>query len=494
MNAPASPSSRPLDAFAVAVTIGLCLSWGFNNVAIKLAIHDIPPLIQSAARSVIAAVLVATWTQVRGIRLFRRDGTFRAGLLVGVLFALEFLLIYRGLVWTTVTRGTLFLYLAPFFVVIGSRWLVPGDHFRLSQWLGLLMSFIGIAIAFGLPTPAISPHQAMGDLMLIGAALAWAATTLVIKVSPLNRISAEKTLLYQLVVSAPLLAAGALVFGEHINAMPSPLALGAFAYQTVWVVSVTFAVWFALVVRYSAARLSVFTFLAPLFGVAAGHFVLNEPLTPAFAVAVALVAGGPPPRQPAPVTLYERGLALASRRVPRVIQLKHYRCKDLAMMEFSGPAERHQTVAVKVGKVTVGGGAPVVVQSMTNTDTADVAGTAKQVAALARAGSEIVRITVDRDEAAAAVPHIKEQLLKMNVDVPIVGDFHYIGHKLLADHPGLRRGARQISHQSRQCRLQGKEGPAIRRHRRNRDPPRQAGAHRRQLGLARSGAAHPLDG
>src|SRR6202049_217408 len=105
------------------------------------------------------------------------------------------------------------------------------------------------------------------------------------------------------------------------------------------------------------------------------------------------------------------------------------------MMEFSGPAERHRTVAVTVGNVTVGGGAPVVVQSMTNTDTADVEGTARQGAALARAGSEIVRITVDRDEAAAAVPHIKERLLKMNVEVPLVGDFHYIGHKLLADHP-----------------------------------------------------------
>ena len=109
--------------------------------------------------------------------------------------------------------------------------------------------------------------------------------------------------------------------------------------------------------------------------------------------------------------------------------------KGYAMMEFSGPAARHQTVAVKVGNVTVGGGAPVVVQSMTNTDTADVEATARQVAALARAGSELVRITVDRDEAAAAVPHIKERLLRMNVDVPIVGDFHYIGHKLLADHP-----------------------------------------------------------
>src|SRR6201987_2130928 len=105
------------------------------------------------------------------------------------------------------------------------------------------------------------------------------------------------------------------------------------------------------------------------------------------------------------------------------------------MMEFSGPAARHQTVAVKVGKVTVGGGAPIVVQSMTNTDPADAGATARQVADLARAGSEIVRITVDRDEAAAAVPHIKERLAKMNVDVPIVGDFHYIGHKLLADHP-----------------------------------------------------------
>src|SRR6204780_1354920 len=103
--------------------------------------------------------------------------------------------------------------------------------------------------------------------------------------------------------------------------------------------------------------------------------------------------------------------------------------------DVAGPAGRHQTTPVMVGHVAVGGGAPIVVQSMTNTDTADVAGTVAQVAALARAGSEMVRITVDRDEAAAAVPHIKERLLKLGVPVPIVGDFHYIGHKLLADHP-----------------------------------------------------------
>src|SRR6195952_2023725 len=103
--------------------------------------------------------------------------------------------------------------------------------------------------------------------------------------------------------------------------------------------------------------------------------------------------------------------------------------------DVAGPNARRKTTQVMVGNVKVGGGAPIVVQSMTNTDTADIEGTVKQVAALARAGSELVRITVDRDEAAAAVPHIREKLDKLGVDVPLIGDFHYIGHKLLADYP-----------------------------------------------------------
>jgi (E)-4-hydroxy-3-methylbut-2-enyl-diphosphate synthase len=106
---------------------------------------------------------------------------------------------------------------------------------------------------------------------------------------------------------------------------------------------------------------------------------------------------------------------------------------------LAGPAPRHRTVGVQVGSVMVGGGAPVVVQSMTNTDTADVDATVAQVAALAQAGSEIVRITVDRNEAAAAVPRIRERLDRLGVDVPLVGDFHYIGHQLLADHPACAR-------------------------------------------------------
>jgi drug/metabolite transporter (DMT)-like permease len=287
-----SPQSRPLDALAIAVTIALCLTWGFNQVAIKLAIDDIPPLIQAAGRSAAAALCVAAYARLRSIPLFKHDGTLVAGIAAGFLFAIEFLLVYRGLVWTTATRTVLFLYTAPFFVVIGSRLFIPGDHFYPSQWIGLLISFVGIVIAFGLPTPAADPHQMLGDLMALGGAAAWGATTIVIKASRLSRVSAEKTALYQLVVSTPLLALGAFALGEHIDKMPSALAIGAFVYQAVWVVSVSFVIWFALVLRYSANRLSAFTFLTPLFGVAAGHLVLNEPLTPAFALAVAFVALG----------------------------------------------------------------------------------------------------------------------------------------------------------------------------------------------------------
>jgi drug/metabolite transporter (DMT)-like permease len=284
--------TRPLDAIAIGVVIVLCLSWGFNQVATKLAIHDIPPMTQATIRSAVATLIVAGWCRLRGIPLLARDGTLAAGLAAGFLFGIEFVLIYQGLVYTTATRAVLFIYLAPFFVVLGARIFLPADRFGAAQWLGLGLSFAGMLVAFGLPTPALDPRQAIGDLMMVGAALLWASTTLIIKASPLSRIAAEKVMLYQLVVSVPVMALAALLFGERMHALPSALAVGALAYQTIWVVSVTFVVWFALVVRYSANRLSAFTFLTPLFGVAAGHLVLGEPLTPAFAAAVALVAGG----------------------------------------------------------------------------------------------------------------------------------------------------------------------------------------------------------
>jgi drug/metabolite transporter (DMT)-like permease len=201
-------------------------------------------------------------------------------------------LIFRGLVLTSASRASLFIYTAPFFVVIGARWFLPGDRFGRSQWLGLVLSFAGMVVALGMPVPGADARTLIGDLMLLLAGAAWGATTLVVKATSLVRAPYEKTLLYQLIVSAPLLALGAEVFGERVVEAPSALAVGSLLYQTLWIVGVTYLAWFALIQRYSASRLSAFTFLTPLFGVAAGHLVLGDPITPAFALAVALVVAG----------------------------------------------------------------------------------------------------------------------------------------------------------------------------------------------------------
>jgi drug/metabolite transporter (DMT)-like permease len=286
------PAARPLDAVAAALAVVLCLSWGFNQVAVKLALPEIPPLVQAAFRSTFGALIVVVWARGRGVKLMESDGTLIPGLVAGLLFALEFLLIYRGLIWTSASRASLFIYTAPFFVVIGARWLLPGDRFDRWQWLGLLLSFAGIVVVFGVPTPGGDPQELIGDLMLVLAGAAWGATTLVIKASRLVDAPFEKTLLYQLIVSAPVLALCAHAFGERVVSPPSTLAVGSLLYQTFWVVAVTYLAWFALIQRYSASRVSAFTFLTPLFGVAVGHVVLGEPLTPAFALAVALVVAG----------------------------------------------------------------------------------------------------------------------------------------------------------------------------------------------------------
>ena len=157
----------------------------------------------------------------------------------------------------------------------------------------------------------------------------------------------------------------------------------------------------------------------------------------------------------------------------------------------------HRTVGVRVGSgpgaVQVGGGAPVVVQSMTSTDTADAAGTAAQCVELAEAGSELVRITVNIPEAAAAVPEIRHRCATPAVDVPLIGDFHYNGHLLLTRDPGLRRRARQVPDQSRQRRHRRAARRAVHDHLPGRARPRQAGAHRRQRRLAQPGAGHAPD-
>jgi drug/metabolite transporter (DMT)-like permease len=285
-------AARPLDAAAVAIMTALCLSWGLNQVAVKLALPDVPPLTQAAVRSAGAAVIIAAWARLRGVSLIARDRTLIPGIAAGILFGFEFVLIYRGLAWTTASRASVFLYTAPLFVALGARWLLPGERLSLVQWIGLALSFAGLVVAFGVPEATADPYALVGDLMIVGGGAAWGATTLVIKGSRLATAPAEKVLAYQLVVSIPILAAGALLLGERVDHVPGPVPLAWLAYQTFWVVSLTYAIWFAMVKRYAASRLSAFTFLTPFFGVAAGHFVLGEPVSPAFVFAVVMVVAG----------------------------------------------------------------------------------------------------------------------------------------------------------------------------------------------------------
>ena len=282
---------RPLSAGATYAALVLCLGWGFNQVAVKLALPGVPPLTQAAIRALGAACIVALWARVCGVPLTIRDGTLRPGLATGVLVAVQLLLLYRALAWTTASRAVLFLYTAPLFVALATRCTRPGDRFDLIQWAGLALSFAGIVIAW-LPAPTADPLEAVGDAMVLGAAVTWAATTLVINASLLHRAPFEKVLLYQLAVAGPLLALGAFVLGERIVPAPSALALGALLYQTVVVSGVSYLAWFALTRRYPAGLLSWFIFLVPFFGVAAGHLVLGERLTQAFMAGMAMVTGG----------------------------------------------------------------------------------------------------------------------------------------------------------------------------------------------------------
>src|SRR6516165_7168928 len=231
--------SRPLDAGAASLIVLMCLLWGLNQVAIKFGLPDVPPFIQAVIRSGGGLLIVLAWVRLRGIVLIARDGTLWPGIAAGLLFALEFLLIYGGLRFTTASRASLFIYTAPFFVALGGRWLLPGERLGVAQWGGLALCFAGLALAIGVPQANVGARMLLGDALLIGAGAAWGATTLVIKATRLNRISPEKTLVYQLVVSVPVLAAAAALFQERVAALPSTTALSWLPYP-VAVVGVTF--------------------------------------------------------------------------------------------------------------------------------------------------------------------------------------------------------------------------------------------------------------
>jgi len=284
---------KALDGQAMAIMLVLCLIWGFQQVLLKAVAADVTPLMQIALRTGIAAVLVGLLMARRGERIRLSDGTWRPGLIVGFFFALEFLLVGEGLRFTTASHMVVFLYTAPIFVALGLHWKLPAERLAVLQWLGVALAFGGIVITFfGREQPARELAAMLwGDLLALGAGIAWAATTVAVRLSSLAREPATKTLFYQLAISFVLLMLATIALGQT-GFKPTPLAWGSLLFQSLVVSFASYLTWFWLLRHYLASRLGVFSFLTPLFGVAFGVWLLDEPLEPSFLVGAILVCAG----------------------------------------------------------------------------------------------------------------------------------------------------------------------------------------------------------
>jgi drug/metabolite transporter (DMT)-like permease len=290
-NAVISSAGRALTPGAIALMLMLCVSWGVNQIAVKLALTDVPPMMQALFRSMGALPVMLFVGWLRGVKFLERDGSLVPGLCAGLLFGIEFVLIFSGLVFTSASRAAVFLYTAPFFVALGSYQFL-GERLSAAQWCGLGLSFAGVALAIGVPQPNVDAKVLLGDLLVVAGGALWAATTLIAKGTKLRNAAPEKALGYQVALSIPILGAASWMAGERITHAPGLLSIALLSYQAFWVVGCTFVIWFALVRNYSPSKLSAFTFITPLFGVVAAYFVMNDTLTIAFGAAALLVIAG----------------------------------------------------------------------------------------------------------------------------------------------------------------------------------------------------------
>ncbi|MEH0022609.1 MAG: DMT family transporter [Desulfobacter sp.] len=281
-----------IDIKGVALLIILCASWGLNQVAMKVGIGGIPPVLQAGFRSTGSALLVVVWMISRGQNILERDGTLWWGILAGILFSLQFILLFWGLEFTNASRSAVFLNTSPFVVALGAHLFIRTESLTRVQVLGLVLAFFGIMAAFRESMCLPSREMLMGDAMVLGAAVAWGAATVLIKATPLTRISPGKTLLYQLGVSAPILFLASLALGEGGIRHLGPAVTASLAYQIVWVAFITYIAWFWLIRKYPVSRIAPFAFLTPLFGVMAGALILGEPVTLFLVCALALVGTG----------------------------------------------------------------------------------------------------------------------------------------------------------------------------------------------------------
>ena len=285
---------RAADSHALQIMGVLCLLWGLQQTAIKLAAPDVAPLVQASLRSIIAAALVALIITARGGWAAARADTVRGGLITGALFSVEFLFIALALQRTSASHVAVFLYTSPIFSAIGLHVLLPSERLGRLQWLGIATCFAGVAIAFGGGLSLVSGDATalVGDGFAVLAGMAWGFSTVAIRASRLSDAPPTLTLLYQLAMASLLLPLMALSLGAVGHLRITPVAIASVLFQGVIVSFLSYLTWFWLLRRYLASGLAVFSFMTPLFGVAFGVILLGEPLRASFVAGAALVLGG----------------------------------------------------------------------------------------------------------------------------------------------------------------------------------------------------------
>ena len=287
---PELPSADTLDVKAGCVLTVLCLIWGLNAVAVKISNAGIAPIFCAGLRSVIATVCLMIWMRFKGLELF--PGRLKDGMVVGFLFAIEFGLLYMAILYTTVSSAYILLYTTPFLHALGAHFFLSGDRLTLNKWLGLVLSFSGILILLSKHLELPSIERFAGDFMAIGAALAWAATTVYVKRRLAKAVSPYHTLFYQTLFSIPILFLLSLCFQETPVQTINTLILLAVAFQGILVAVISYLVWFFLVHTYPISRLSAFTFLTPVFATIAGVVLLKESLTLRLILSLIFVSTG----------------------------------------------------------------------------------------------------------------------------------------------------------------------------------------------------------
>ena len=289
MSASTRPRKENLDALAVGILLVCCMFWGFQQVLVKATVAELPPVFVSAVRGLGATLLLWLWCQWRGVRLFERDGSLWAGLLVGCLFAAEFAFIYIGLQLTTASRLTVFLYTSPFWVAALVPVFIRTERLKPLQWVGMACAFAAVVFAL---REGFGGGGALGDLMGLAAGALWGLTTVAIRACNLTRISAEKLLFYQLAISTVVLVGVSHGMGEPWDVSWSRFAIGSVVVQTVVGAFASYLAWMWMLGHYPATKISAFVFLTPLFALLFGMLWLGEAVTLTLALSLALVAVG----------------------------------------------------------------------------------------------------------------------------------------------------------------------------------------------------------